>query len=155
MRCQTAERLLEQIDDSITNILGFDEASLLEKSYLAKFLIVYICGIYEESIEQIFNERISELNSQRLNTFFVKNLKRSFRNPNVDNVRQLLKKFDRTWEREIANLPHNIKQSLNDICENKNYLAHGTVCTITLREVIQLYNDSKQIIQKIDEIVCF
>jgi len=155
MKCKVALGLLQQVENSIKDIRGFASATLLEKSYLAKFLVVYVCGIYEESIECIMNERISKLKSKRVSNFVDGNIQRSFRNPNLSNVLGLLGKFDKDWKKEIHKLPNKATAALNSICGNKNSIAHGTVCVITLTEAIQYYNDSKQVIEKIDEIVNF
>jgi len=61
--------------------------------------------------------------------------------------------FEKDWKREINKLPYIAKVSFNNILTNKNALAHGTPCSITLDEVIKYYNNSKKVIQKIDEII--
>ena len=56
MKSVDANNLLSQIDVAMDNILGFSNATDLEHSYLSQFLVVFICGIYEEAIETILNE---------------------------------------------------------------------------------------------------
>jgi len=153
MKCILARKLLDNIDRSIDEINGFKVASDLEKSYLAKFLVVYICGIYEEAIECILNERVTSLGSKRLSSFFESYVDRAFRNPNMAKVVGLLGMFDESWKKEIKKLPNIAKVSFDNILTNKNALAHGTSCSITLDEVIKYYNNSKEVIQKIDDVV--
>jgi hypothetical protein len=155
MKCVQAKKMLEDIDRSINEIKGFKAASDLEKSYLAKFLVVYICGIYEEAIESILNERLVSIGSERLIRFFDDFIDKTFRNPDIGNVNGLLGRFDDNWKREVNKLSNIAKQSFNNILINKNALAHGTPCSITLEEVIKYYNESKIVIEKIDEIVQF
>ena len=153
MKCIQAKKLLENIDRCIKEINGFKSTSGPEKSYFAKFLVVYICGIYEEAIECILKDRMTSLGSKRLSKFFEKYVHRAFRNPDIEKVTGLLGMFDKDWKREINKLPYVVKVSFNNISTNKNALAHGTSCSITLDEVIKYYNNSKTVIQKIDNIV--
>ena len=155
IRCNQAKILLDKIDNSIKHIRGFANASELEKSYLAKFLVVYICGIYEEAIECIMNERTAAFRSERLSKFLQKYLSRMFRNPDIAKISDLLGMFDDAWKREIKGLPTVAKLAFDSIPTNKNLIAHGSQCNITLEDVIKYYNDSKQVIEKIDNIVQF
>lgn len=153
MKSVSAENLLKQIDRAIFDIQSFSSASLLEKSYLAKFLVVFISGIYEEVVEIIINEKISRLNSFEVSKFVDSSVANSFRNPGIKNIAQLLKTFDDSWAVAINQMADNSKSALNAIVENKNGLAHGGVCNVTLSEVYRYYQDSRLIIEKIDEIV--
>lgn len=153
MKSVAAENLLKQIDQAISDVQTFDSASLLEKSYLAKFLVVFICGIYEEVVEIIINEKMSRLNSPEVSKFVDGTLGYSFRNPRIKNISDLLKRFDDSWAATIRQMPDSSKAALNAIVENKDGLAHGGACNVTLSEVYQYYTDSRLIIEKIDEIV--
>jgi len=153
MKSVAAENLLKQIDQAITDINSFSSASLQEKSYLAKFLVVFISGIFEEAIETIINEKISTLHSLEVSKFVESSVEFTFRNPRIANVTQLLKKFNDSWGATIIQMPDNSKIALNNIVENKDGLAHGGGCNVTLSEVYQYYQDSRLIIEKIDEIV--
>jgi len=88
-----------------------------------------------------------------LSSFFESYIDRAFRNPDIAKVVGLLGMFDASWKKEINNLPNIAKTSFNNILTNKNALAHGTSCSITLDEVIKYYNNSKIVIQKIDDVV--
>ena len=48
---------------------------------------------------------------------------------------------------------YNARDALDSIVNNKNDLAHGSQINLTLREVIDYYNLSRPIIEKIDDIV--
>ena len=154
MKCVDAEKLLSQIDSAITDIKSFSSASPLEKSYLAKFLIVFISGIYEESIETIINEMVRKLGNSEVNNFIQTTIQNTFRNPDIKKIQELLGKFDNpSWKEQIKLLPQDIKDSLNAICTNKNALAHGTPVIITLTDVLDYYNKSRMVIEKIDDML--
>jgi hypothetical protein len=152
MKSNAAEALLNQIDQAIRDIQGFTAKSPLEESYLAKFLVVFICGIYEESVEAVINEKIAKLNSTQASQFVAKSLK-YFRNPNMGNIKELLGKFDILWAQEVDRVSAQAKAAIDSIVINKNSLAHGTPCHVTLIEIIRYYNDSRAVIEKIDDFV--
>lgn len=153
--CARAQVLLEEIDSTIKNIKSLKTASPLEKSFIARFLVVYICGLYEESIECIVNERISMMGSKELEKFFEKHMHDGFRNPDISGVIRLFNRFDPKWSTKIQQLPLKNRQAFDFISTNKNLVAHGRPCTITLNDVITNYKLSKRVMTKIDKLVKF
>lgn len=153
--CTRAQNLLDEIDDTIRRIKAFRSVALLEESYLARFLTVYICGIYEECIECIINERIGMMGSKRLDKFFEKHMHDSFRNPDISGVIRLFNLFDAKWTEKIQKLPLKNRQAFDFLSTNKNLVAHGRPCTITLDDVISNYRHSKKVIKTIDNVVRF
>ncbi|PIW68457.1 MAG: hypothetical protein COW10_02435 [Candidatus Omnitrophica bacterium CG12_big_fil_rev_8_21_14_0_65_42_8] len=150
MKSIAVKALLQKIDQAIQDIKSFPNSSVLEESYFAKFLVVFICGIYEEAIETIINEWIAKFNSSQVSQFVGDSLRYTFKNPEINNIKKLLRKFDRHWERQIDQIPNKAKTALDSIVGDKNSLAHGNTCNITLNDVIQFYLDSKIIIETID-----
>lgn len=155
IKCSRAKQLLEDVDRSVKEIKSFMSASLPEKAYLAKFLAVYICGVYEEAIECIMNERIDALGSVEMDKFFTAYVKSRFRNPDIGNVNGLLGQFNDAWKAKINALPMSTKTAFDNILSNKNKVAHGQPCGATLREVLTDYKRSKRVIAAIDRIVKF
>ena len=155
IKCAKAKDLLDDAERSIKEIKSFKSASISEKSYLAKFLAVYICGIYEEAIESIFNERIGELASNEIDQFFFDYIQERFRNPDIPGVKGLLGRFNTAWKAKIDGLPLSTQTAFNNILSNKNKVAHGIPCTVTLKEVLADFRRSKRVISTIDRIVKF
>lgn len=155
MKSTHAQSLLDTIDRVIADYSTFSHASPLEESYLAKFLVVYISGIYEEVIETILNEFVAKNTSKNEVANFTKNsLDFSFRNPNSQNLLKLLKRFEnKTWEKALTSCLKSRINALDSINTNKNAIAHGTSITLTLGDVKQYYNDSRPLIEIIDEVV--
>lgn len=153
MKSTRAKQLLDEIDLAISNITGFNNLSQLEESYLAKFLVVFICGIYEEIIETIIIEKVSQCNLQEARTFIVNNVKRYFQNPRIKTIINLLNQFNLRWGQRVDTLPYESKFALDSIITNKNHLAHMGACSITLREIITYYKDSRIVVETIDNVV--
>ena len=153
MKSSTAKALLDQIDTAIIDIQGFPNSSTLEQSYFAKFLVVFICGIYEEAIETIINERMGRLNFPPVSKFIEKALRRWFRNPDISNIKKFVNDFDQSWGNAIDQLSQQSKTVLDSIVQDKNSLAHGNTCNITLNDIVQFYRDSRVVIETLDNII--
>ena len=153
MNCLRAETLLQDIDKAMKDIRSFEYTSALEKSYLAKFLVVFICGLYEEIIETIISEKVEKLRSLQVSNFVTKYFEDYFRNPCFDKVIELLGKFDPAWANELSKIQKILKLALDSIVSNKNAIAHGLNSGITLVQVEEYYYNSRKLIEKIDEIV--
>jgi len=154
MKSSDANKKLSQIDSAINEITSFSSVSVSEQSYLAKFLVVFISGIYEESIETIINEMVGKLEKKEISNFIEESIRYGFRNPEIKNIKKLLGKFKNDqWEKEIDALPKETKDAIDSICANKNALAHGNLVTITLGEVLEYYHKSRPVIEKIDDIL--
>jgi hypothetical protein len=153
MKSVEAQKLLDTIDETINNISSFSISDQKELSYLAKFLAVYICGIYEEVIEIIINEKVARLGDIAIANFTKKTLDRTFRNPDMTNILNLLKQFNCGWNHSIASLDNQYKTALDSIVTHKNSIAHGSPSTVTIIDMKTYYQDSKIVIEKIDEII--
>ena len=153
MKSLRAKRLLDEIDLAIKNINSFKNISSLEESYLAKFLVVFICGIYEEIIEIILNEKMTKCNIKEAATFIESSLHHYFRNPEISRIKGWLGNFNKKWTTSIEKLSLKSKNAFDSISINKNDIAHGKMNGITLSEIIQYYSDSKIVIETIDNIV--
>lgn len=153
MKSNQAKKIIEKIDLAIKDINSFSDVSDLEKSYLAKFLVVFICGIYEEVIENIVNERINKYKSIEISNYIKSSLDKTFRNPDIQNIKSLLGKFKEDWKLEIDNMSQNSQIAINNIVNYKNSLAHGNDVSITLKDIIQYYADSVTVINKIDDML--
>ena len=152
MKSTNAKNLLNAIEKTILEIDSIPSTNIKADSYFARFLVVYICGVFEEVIESIIKESVLKFNSTKLSIFFEKHISRTFRNPNISSINGILKSFDETWGDQLKNLPQKNLLAIDSIFNNKNYLAHGQDCNVTLKEVKQYYIDSKVVIKKIDKI---
>jgi hypothetical protein len=155
MNCAQAKSQIEDIESTIKTIKSFKSASVAEKSYLAKYLVVYISGLYEECIECILNERISSLGSKELDKFAERKIEETFRNPDIPKLAGLLGLFDDKWKEKINNLPMKTKEAFNFMSRNKNLIAHGSPCTITIGDVVTNFRQSKKVIRTVDIVVKF
>jgi len=151
MNSSSAQSLLDSIDQTITDIDGIAGSQVTVDAYLAKFLVVYICGIYEEAIENILTDFVARNTGRPEIVAYVRNsIEKSFRNPKADKLIELAKSLGQpTWQATLNAMTAE-KIALDSIVNNKNDIAHGHGCTITLREVKDYYNLSRPLIEQFD-----
>jgi hypothetical protein len=154
MNSQSASQLLSTIDQTKIDIAKVSGADATVDAYLAKFLVVYICGIYEEAIEQIIID-FSKKNStrQEIIEFMAGSLDRYFRNPDFAKVCDLIGLFgNKSWKENLKLLVSE-GRALDSIVSNKNALAHGQTVTITLTQVLDYYDESRKVVERIDSLM--
>ena len=78
---------------------------------------------------------------------------RSFRNPKIENIKDLLKKFSDEWGKKIDSIEENNKIALDSIVNNKNAIAHGRNCTVTYNEIKNYHERSKVVLKEINKII--
>lgn len=154
MNSQSALQLFDSIDQTIGDIDSISGSNVLIDSYLARFLVVYICGIYEEIIETIFIDFVSKNTSRaEVVEYARETIDRSFRNPNSDKLIGLANALgNSTWASTLTAMSTE-KIALNNIVTNKNNIAHGRLSTITLSDVKEFYRQSRPLIEKFDSLL--
>ena len=153
MKSRATISLLNEIETAINNIKSLGVISKIEESYLTKFLIVFTSGIYEQIIENILSEWALAKCHPQIAHFIIRYINNKFRNPDIENIVRVLSEFNKDWADEIEKLPNANKSALDTIVSNKNAIAHGTLSIINLTKFEDLYNASKKVIEKIDNIV--
>jgi len=152
MNSIVANNTLEEIDRQIIEIESFQSGDK-ERSYFAKYLVVFICGCYESIIEAILCEYAEKHHDTRIVDYISKSLDLNFKNPDIEKIILILDRFDKQWALEINNMPYVNKTAINSIVTNKNELAHRGSSTITMASIKEFYSRSKPIIEKVDAIV--
>lgn len=154
MNSQSALNLLNSIDQTVAEIDTISGLDPLIDGHLAKYLVVYISGIYEEAVETILMDFIMRNTSRsEVAAFVEKSLDQFFRNPDYSNLIALIAKFgNKTWIDELKKHQHE-GFALSSIVNNKNALAHGQSMTITLLDVKQFYASSRPMIEMVDSLV--
>jgi len=155
MKCVAADNLLKGADLIVGRIKRERRNGMgaYVESYLAQYLTVHICGIYEEAIEKIVDEYSGGSGDQRLHRYTTSMVARNFRNPDRKNINQLLKLFDTSWPAQLATLKESRFTAIDNIVTNKNAVAHGTQSSITLDDIFKNFTESKEIIRKIDRML--
>jgi transposase-like protein len=116
-------------------------------------LVVFICGCYEGIVESIICEYVERHRDLKISKYVSESLDLIFRNPDIEKMITLLNRFDESWGKQIKSMANANTKAIDSIIAHKNELAHTGNSTITMNDIKELFNRSKPIIQKIDEIV--
>jgi|GEM_PF-1486922 len=143
-----ATKTISDIDTEVAS----GSISLAVQSYIAKYLTVYLSGIYEESIEQIVKEFSVKSGKTEIENYIAKEVDKSFRNPDMAKILELVGKFNRSWATTLKSLDIQYKDAIDSIVANKNLIAHGSSSTLTINDVKDFHNRAKVVIEKIDEL---
>jgi hypothetical protein len=152
MKSVIGNEILKNIDEAIADIKKLEDIGITDsnKAYLAKFLIVYISGLYEKLIKNILVGRALLHHDEYTANFIL-----GFRwySPKFENIISLLDRFNKGWGVELRRVDKKYQDAISSIANNKNNIAHGEDISLTLNDVYNYYSDSKILIHKIDEII--
>jgi len=152
MNSSFAEKTLQEIERQMGEIKAFD-LDEKQKSYFARYLVVFICGSFESIVESILCEYADKLRNSQISNFVAKSLHLNFRNPDYDKIVDFLNRFDEDWSKQMNNLAKANSNAITSIIVHKNELAHTGNSTITLSQIEDLYDRAKVVIKKIDQVV--
>jgi len=131
------------------------------KSYLSQYLIVVICSEFEQKIENIVEHRIAGVNDPIAQDFIREGVSRSFRNPEIKKIKDLLCKFDggktqrkqkheRYWlktkfETKLKHLD-TADKDYDSIIAERHKIAHSEGTSMTLQDVIDYYKSAHKVL---------
>lgn len=124
-------------------------------SYLSQYLSVYICGVYEDIIENLLLDFVKKdpISIPTLNYIFTA-IDKGFRNPDEVNIKSILKKFNNPWVNRLDQIVTRSEWiALDNIVTNKNKIAHGESSNITYILIKEYYSESKKVIIALDSII--
>ena len=155
MNCINATSLFLQISNTINDadtIIALSSSSTNE-SYLARYLTVFIAGIYEKSIEEIVWEFASKSGLPEIENFVANQVNKTFRNPDMGNIISLIRQFSSAWANQLNQLDDIHKNAINSIITNKNNIAHGDPSLITFSDIKNYHRDASKVIEEIDRML--
>ena len=142
---------LKDIDEQIKDIKSF-KLSKKQEAYFAKYPVAVICGSFEHEVEKIIMEYVNKFPDERLSRFTEKSMHRLFRTPSIEKIKEILQMFDKNWAKNLC-VPNKAKTAIQSIIAHKNELAHLGNTNITLDEIEQSYIASKEVLNRISEVI--
>jgi len=126
--------------------------------FLTNYAIMKCCGTIESCFKIIITDFHSTLPSQARN-YIENTFLNSSMNPSKENICSSLKKFDPSWNTSFKNKlsleidKARIEGSLSSLNDARNAFAHGSSASISFASVITYFNDSKRVIELLDEVI--
>ena len=126
-------------------------------SIICQYICVAMCGSLENSIENILNQYVKKKADERTGKYVSSSIDRSFRSPNSENIKQILGRFDKDWQKNIEKncLSSNSKchAQINAIISQKNLIAHGGSSDISFQRVKEYYDSYHKTLKFIHDLV--
>ena len=162
MNNQEAENILLECKndlDSARNILLSLGATSTVVPFLNKYCIIRACGSIEIAFKMIISDKLNLESKSQIKKYINKHIRESSMNPSYDNICSLLKKFDDSWNSNFKNRikdhpqKTNLMFSLESLIAARNEFAHGGNPNLSLRNTIDYFENSKVIIQILDNVM--
>lgn len=154
MNSEYIQKRLEYIDALVEYFKDISMDEELE-SHAAKYLTVIISGTYEDIIKNTMTTFIhNQTNKKEVSAFASKQIDIIFRNPTKKNTKEFIEKFNKEWMKELnENIENDKWEALDSIVNNKNLVAHGKSSQITLANLIEHYENSKNIMLELNQTI--
>lgn len=123
------------------------------ESILTKYLLVYICGIYETEIKKMVIQRVAKAGDKELESF-VKNTIKTFRSLKMEEIRgNLLGRFSDSCKTIFDDkiLGTEAGTRFTNIVINRHSIAHGKEINITFDELEESYYKAETVLTAIQE----
>lgn len=149
------EAELTHINAIIAQLGGTD----LIVPYLNKYSVIKSCGTIEISFKTLIADFCSKKSTPQVKNFINKRIRENSTNPSYGRIIQVMKDFDKKWvtnfQTQMQALPNysSITTSLNSLVDARNDFAHGGNPTITFNDIKNYFNESKQLIVTLDNVI--
>lgn len=154
MRCQYTIDKFKIIEEAINKSANASLVSPDISSMLSSYLVVFISGVYEDVIEYLFIQRAGKSNDKEIENFVKVIIDKQFRNPNYDNIRELIKGLDSKYQAILeSRIDIKNKDGINSIVNNKNSIAHGRISNTTINDVATYHNSAIKIFEELENIL--
>ena len=150
--CETE---LSHIDSIIVGLGGTN----LIVPYLNKYSVIKSCGTIEVSFKTLIADFCSKRSKPQVKNFLNKRVRENSANPSYNRIIQILAEFDGNWvtnfKIQMLALPNynSITSSIQSLVDARNDFAHGGNPTITFTDIKNYFDESKQLIITLDNVI--
>lgn len=124
------------------------------QSIFAKYLCVRVSGYLECCLKEEINSFVEKRCSRQIQSFIATAIKNTT-NLTSDKITETLKRFSQNWSENFKNnMTEELMQSVGSIYNNRNSIAHGGSCNISLRDVKQHYSNIQNVVNVIHYAIC-
>lgn len=148
LRLETQERRLDELIELMDSIEDEDI-----KSHFSKYLCIKVSGYLENVVKTLISTYIDGTSPRPVQSFIKTKIKNTT-NLSTDKVVVFLESFEKTWASEFeTKLTDEMSESLNSVVSNRNQIAHGGHDNITPRVIKIYYDDIKEVVKILQEII--
>ena len=119
------------------------------QSRLAQLMTIWASGYLEATCREVLRAYARQRSDPSVLRYVSRNLER-FRNPNMDNILNLIRSFDEDSARQLEDFASgSIKESVNGIVAQRHRIAHGRSTDTTIARVNQQFDDARKFTNKL------
>lgn len=123
------------------------------QAHFARYLCIKTSGLLENYIKSQIGDYV-DVCSSKPTAKYVRNRMKTFTNVDCDKLITFLDSFNSEWTAAfLAKMNDRLKSSLNSLISNRNNIAHGNTDSITFNNIKQYYNDTKKVIDILDQVI--
>ncbi len=156
------ELILNDCDTELSHIqtliVGLGPTSLVTP-FLNKYAVIKACGTIEIAFKTVIADYCSKRSKPQVKNYLNKKVRENSSNPSYSRIMQILQEFDNAWANNfrvnVGALPNsaNVLTSIQSLVNARNDFAHGGNPTLSFADVYKYYNDSRIIIETLDQVV--
>ena len=152
MICVERVRHKDRLDSLFERVRDLPDDPEIQ-SHWARYLCILVSGLIEMSVKSILADYARNKASPQVTNYVESRLK-SFRNPKMQNISDLLRAFSPTWADGLDLVADGqMKDSVDSIVNNRNAIAHGGTSGLTFGSIKQYYVDAIAVLKEIERLV--
>lgn len=142
----------KQLDSLFSEVSQVQEGEII-KAHLTRYLCVRTSG-YLENVTRILIVHFCDGTSPKpINNYIAKRTK-YITNLDFKRLKGLLSEFDINWSKEFEEkITDRQRSSINSVVSNRNNIAHGNQDSLTYRDMVNYYNDVKEVSKILIDII--
>lgn len=151
--------LVNNCEEELEKIKEFIESNKFSpmQPFLTKYTVIKVCGTLEQSFKILISDFTCKDQKPQVKKFIDESFRRSSMNPNMENIRGALGRFDENWKDNFNDLVKNdenstiIVEAIKSLNTNRNSFAHGGNITPSFNDIYTYFQHSKKIIKYIED----
>ena len=123
--------------------------------FITRYLLIYICAVFEKEIKKIIVERASKVNDSFINLYVESSLKATFRQINTGGIAGTLNYFGPKYKKKFNDKINGTKMQTdyNSIVNDRNNTAHDSGSNITFNDLIGYYEEGHKILDILYDVI--
>jgi len=154
MELKYLKEKFQTIDDAIKKAEEVGGKDIRLGSMLSSYLVVFISGTYEDTIEELFIKRAGKSGDGEIKNLVESLIDKQFRNPKYDSIKTLMGYLRPDYKKQLeTKIKDKNIQALNSIVTNKNKVAHGEISNATIDDIKGWHRDAIKIFEVLENIL--
>jgi len=123
--------------------------------FITRYLLIYICSIFEKEIKKIIVERASKVNDPFINSYVESSLKATFRQISTNGIAVTLKYFGNKYKEKFNDKINGTKMQndYNSIVNDRHFTAHDSGSNLTFNDLMGYYEEGHKILDVLYDVI--